>query len=54
MIKNVVFDMGQVLMYFDPDSYIARLGYTGEDAALLKREVFRLQQKLDAQNKNRG
>lgn len=41
MIKNIVFDMGQVLMYFDPDSYIARLGYTGEDAALLKREVFR-------------
>ena len=41
MIKNVVFDMGQVLMYFDPDTYIARLGYTGEDAALLKREVSR-------------
>ena len=29
MIKNVVFDMGQVLMYFDPDSYIARLATPG-------------------------
>ena len=40
MIKNIVFDMGQVLMYFSPDVYISRLGYTGADAALLKREVF--------------
>jgi len=40
MIKNVVFDMGQVLIAWDPDRLIARLGYTGEDAALLRREVF--------------
>lgn len=40
MIKNIIFDMGQVLMSFEPEVYIARLGYTGEDAALLQREVF--------------
>ena len=32
MIKNIVFDMGHVLMYFSPKVYISRLGYTGEDA----------------------
>ena len=28
MIKNIVFDMGHVLMYFSPKVYISRLGYT--------------------------
>ena len=41
MIKNIVFDMGHVLMYFSPKVYISRLGYTGEDAELLEREVYR-------------
>lgn len=40
MIKNIIFDMGQVLMFFEPDKYIARMGFAGEDAALLRREVF--------------
>ena len=40
MIKNVVFDMGQVLITWSPERLIARQGYTGEDAELLKREVF--------------
>ena len=41
MIKNIVFDMGGVLIRFDPPYFIQRLGITGEDAALLHREVFR-------------
>lgn len=40
MIKNIVFDMGKVLIYWDPHRLVERLGYTGEDAALLEREVF--------------
>ncbi|MCM1058019.1 MAG: HAD family phosphatase [Firmicutes bacterium] len=41
MIKNVIFDMGQVLIYFSPESYIARLGVSAEDGEILLREVFR-------------
>ncbi len=40
MIQNIVFDMGRVLIDWDPPRMIARLGYSGEDAALLLREVF--------------
>ena len=32
MKQNIVFDMGQVLMDFAPPTFIARLGYTGDDA----------------------
>ncbi len=41
MKPNIVFDMGQVLMDFAPPKFIARLGYTGEDAQMLLQEVFR-------------
>jgi len=41
MKLSIVFDMGQVLMDFAPPKFIARLGYTGEDAQLLLKEVFR-------------
>ena len=40
MIKQVVFDMGNVLIEWDPDKIIARLGAAGEDARRLRREVF--------------
>ena len=40
MIRQVIFDMGNVLIKWDPDVIIARLGITGEDAKLLRREVF--------------
>ena len=40
MIRNIIFDMGRVLIEWDPERLIARLGYTGDDAALLLREVF--------------
>lgn len=40
MIRQIVFDMGQVLIRFDRDLFIRRLGLEGEDARLLLWEVF--------------
>ena len=40
MIRHIVFDYGHVLIRWDPDRIIARLGVVGEDARLLRREVF--------------
>lgn len=40
MIRNIVFDMGQVLIRFDRDYFIRCLGVEGDDAQLLLREVF--------------
>ena len=40
MIKNIVFDMGGVLIHFTPREFIARCTDNTEDAALLLREVF--------------
>ena len=39
-IRNIVFDMGEVLIRFTPSEFIRRLGIEGEDAALLRKEVF--------------
>ena len=40
MIKNILFDMGGVLIEWRPDKLVARLGYAGADAKLLLREIF--------------
>ena len=40
MIRNILFDMGNVLIRFDRDFFIARLGVTEEDKELLMQEVF--------------
>lgn len=40
MIKNVVFDMGNVIIRFDPELFMLRLGLGEEDRKLLRREVF--------------
>ena len=40
MIKNILFDMGQVLIRFDRDYFMTRLGISPEDKQLLMREVF--------------
>jgi len=40
MIRNLVFDMGGVLIAWSPRRLVARLGVEGEDARLLLREVF--------------
>lgn len=40
MIQNILFDMGNVLMCFDPQRFIDRLGLDEADAKLLRWEVF--------------
>jgi len=40
MIRNIVFDMGQVLIYFRPALFVDRLGVPQEDRPALLREVF--------------
>lgn len=40
MIKNIVFDMGNVIIRFDPELFMVRLGLAEEDKKLLKRELF--------------
>ena len=41
MIRNIIFDMGNVLIRFDQQYFIQRLGVASEDAPLLMRELFR-------------
>ncbi|MGX8699317.1 MAG: HAD family hydrolase [bacterium] len=41
MIQNILFDMGGVLVRWDPVGFIRDLGLDAEDSALLLREVFR-------------
>ena len=40
MIKNIIYDMGNVLIHWDPQRLIARQGVSGDDAKRLLREVF--------------
>ena len=51
MIRNIVFDMGQVLLRFVPDLFLERIGVEGEDRKLLKREVY---QSLEWARMDRG
>lgn len=40
MIRNIVFDMGGVLLHYDPSRFVDLLHVSAEDKALLMREVF--------------
>lgn len=40
MIRNILFDMGGVLLDFDPAKFVARLGLDTEDGLVLIREIF--------------
>lgn len=40
MIKNIIFDMGNVLIRWSPKKIVARLDVNAEDSELLLREVF--------------
>lgn len=40
MIRNIVFDMGNVLIHWTPELFVERLGIPEEDRPLLLREVF--------------
>lgn len=42
MIKNIIFDMGQVLIKFDPEYFIKRVGITDQnDIKIIMREVYK-------------
>ena len=41
MIKNIVFDMGNVLIYFDPELFMNRYPISEEGKTLLRNEAFR-------------
>ncbi len=41
MIRNVVFDMGRVLIHFEPELYVRRLGVAPQEEKLLLNQVFR-------------
>ena len=41
MIKNVLFDMGGVLIRFEPRYFVEKLGLPAEDAAMLYHETFK-------------
>ena len=51
MVKNIIFDMGNVLLRFDCDLFMERAGVTGEDKTLLMREVY---QSLEWSRMDRG
>ena len=40
MIKNIVFDMGNVIIRFDRDAFIDRFGVSEEERRILLREIF--------------
>lgn len=40
MIRNIVFDMGKVLIHWDPDMFMDHYNLTAEDRMLLRRELF--------------
>jgi HAD superfamily hydrolase (TIGR01549 family) len=41
MIKNIVFDLGNVLISFKPADYLSKLGYTAEIKNVILDDVFR-------------
>ena len=40
MIKNIIFDMGKVLIEFAPEEFMARYGVTGDELELLRSTIF--------------
>jgi putative hydrolase of the HAD superfamily len=46
MIRNIVFDLGNVLLDFDPESYLEKLDYSGDLKDKLMREIFKTEEWL--------
>ncbi|TDO94378.1 putative hydrolase of the HAD superfamily [Halanaerobium saccharolyticum] len=46
MIRNIIFDLGNVLLNFEPESYLNKLGYNGEIEAQLRAEIFETEEWL--------
>ena len=51
MYRNIVFDMGNVLLRFEPDVFLEAVGVPEADKLLLKRNVY---QSLDWARMDRG
>ena len=50
MIKNIIFDMGNVLIAFNPKEIIKRVDVDDKDAELLENEIFRSKEWVDMDN----
>ena len=46
MIKNIIFDLGNVLLDFDPEQYLIDLDYQGKIKEKLKSEIFKTEEWL--------
>ena len=40
MIKNIVFDVGQVLMSYTPENYLKNLGFSEKTVETLRKVIF--------------
>lgn len=48
MIKNIIFDVGKVLVEYDPDTYVEKRGYSKEEQEIVLNAVFRSAMWLEA------
>jgi putative hydrolase of the HAD superfamily len=46
LIKNIIFDLGNVMLDFDPEKYLEDLGYHGKVKDQLKSEIFKTEEWL--------
>jgi putative hydrolase of the HAD superfamily len=46
MIQNIIFDLGNVLLNFDPEQYLKDLNYSGKVKEKLKSEIFKTEEWL--------
>jgi FMN phosphatase YigB (HAD superfamily) len=44
MIKNIVFDLGNVLISFNPSGFLDKKGYSSEDKNIILNDIFRSQE----------
>ncbi|HAS80159.1 MAG TPA: HAD family phosphatase, partial [Fusobacteriaceae bacterium] len=47
MIKNVIFDLGRVLINFDPETYLKELGLNSDDRKIYLNDIFKGSEWLD-------
>ena len=40
MIKNIIFDVGRVLVEYDPVEYMRKRGYTNKEQEIIRKAIF--------------